>query len=110
MPIFKLLEKGIYIFVFIQQIWNTNIKRSIATNRQDFLACTYWYSRNAVDFIAPQNTLVIVAADGEVIFVSDDSNVGGPDPLYWNITNFITIRHSFGEYTDTTIWNIIVQK
>jgi murein DD-endopeptidase MepM/ murein hydrolase activator NlpD len=55
--------------------------------------------RNAVDFIAPQNTPVLVAADGEVIFVSDDSNVGGPDPLYWNTTNFITIRHSFGEYT-----------
>jgi murein DD-endopeptidase MepM/ murein hydrolase activator NlpD len=55
--------------------------------------------RNAVDFIAPQNTPVLVAADGEVIFVSDDSNVGGPDPLYWNTTNFITIKHSFGEYT-----------
>ena len=55
--------------------------------------------RNAVDFIAPQNTPVLVAADGEVIFVSDDSNVGGPDPFYWNTTNFITIRHSFGEYS-----------
>jgi murein DD-endopeptidase MepM/ murein hydrolase activator NlpD len=55
--------------------------------------------RNAVDFIAPQNTPVLVAADGEVIFVSDDSNVGGPDPLYWNTTNFITIKHSNGEYT-----------
>jgi murein DD-endopeptidase MepM/ murein hydrolase activator NlpD len=55
--------------------------------------------RNAVDFIAPQNTLVLVAADGEVIIVSDYSNVGGPDPSYWNTTNFITTKHSFGEYT-----------
>jgi murein DD-endopeptidase MepM/ murein hydrolase activator NlpD len=55
--------------------------------------------RNAVDFIAPQNTPVLVAADGEIVFVSDYSNVGGPDPSYWNTTNFITIKHSFGEYT-----------
>ncbi len=55
--------------------------------------------RNAVDFIAPQNTPVLVAADGEVVFVSDDSNVGGPDPLYWNTSNFITIKHSNGEYS-----------
>ena len=55
--------------------------------------------RNAVDFIAPQSTPVLVAADGEVIFVSDDSNIGGPDPSYWNTTNFITIKHSFDEYT-----------
>ncbi len=55
--------------------------------------------RNAVDFIAPQNTPVLAAADGEVLFVSDDSNAGGPDPLYWNTTNFITIKHSNGEYS-----------
>ncbi len=55
--------------------------------------------RNAVDFIAPQNTPVLVAADGEVVFVSDDSNIGGPDPSYWTTTNFITIKHSFGEYS-----------
>jgi murein DD-endopeptidase MepM/ murein hydrolase activator NlpD len=55
--------------------------------------------RNAVDFIAPENTPVLVAADGEVVFVSDDSNVGGPDPSYWTTTNFITIMHPFGEYS-----------
>jgi murein DD-endopeptidase MepM/ murein hydrolase activator NlpD len=55
--------------------------------------------RNAVDFIAPKNTPVLVAADGEVVFVNDNYNVGGPDPSYWNTTNFITIKHSFGEYS-----------
>jgi murein DD-endopeptidase MepM/ murein hydrolase activator NlpD len=58
-----------------------------------------WSLRNAVDFIAPQNTPVLVAADGVVVFVSDDSNVGGPDPSYWNTTNYITVKHSFGEYS-----------
>src|SRR4028119_489767 len=55
--------------------------------------------RNAVDFIVPQNTPVLAAADGLVTFVKDDSNVGGPDPSYWHGTNFISIMHSSGEYT-----------
>jgi murein DD-endopeptidase MepM/ murein hydrolase activator NlpD len=39
--------------------------------------------RNVVDFIAPLNTLVLAAAaDGEVVFVNDDSNIGGPNPSY----------------------------
>jgi murein DD-endopeptidase MepM/ murein hydrolase activator NlpD len=52
-----------------------------------------------VDFIAPQNTPVLAAVDGEVLFISDNSNAGGPDPLYWNTTNFITIKQSKGEYS-----------
>jgi murein DD-endopeptidase MepM/ murein hydrolase activator NlpD len=55
--------------------------------------------RNAVDFIAPADTPVLAAADGEVVFVKDDSDVGGPDPTYWHTTNFITILHSSGEYS-----------
>lgn len=55
--------------------------------------------RNAVDFIAPKNTPVLAAADGDVVFVNDDSNIGGPNPSYWNTTNFITILHSNGEYS-----------
>ncbi len=55
--------------------------------------------RNAVDFIVPQNTPVLAATDGKVTYVKDDSNVGGPDPSYWNYTNFISIMHPNGEYT-----------
>ena len=55
--------------------------------------------RNAIDLIVPQSTQVLAAADGVVAFVQDDSNVGGPDPSYWNYTNFITIMHSTGEYS-----------
>ena len=47
--------------------------------------------RNAVDFIVPINTPVLAAADGTVSYVKDDSNVGGPDPAYWNYSNFISI-------------------
>jgi murein DD-endopeptidase MepM/ murein hydrolase activator NlpD len=55
--------------------------------------------RNSVDFIVPQNTPVLASADGKVTYVKDDSNVGGPDPSYWNYTNFISIMHPNGEYT-----------
>jgi murein DD-endopeptidase MepM/ murein hydrolase activator NlpD len=55
--------------------------------------------RNAVDFIAPQNTPVLASADGKVTYVKDDSNVGGSDPSYWNYSNFISIMHQNGEHT-----------
>jgi murein DD-endopeptidase MepM/ murein hydrolase activator NlpD len=55
--------------------------------------------RNSIDFIAPQNTPVLAAADGIVTFVQDDSNIGGPYLSYWDYTNFITIEHSNGEYS-----------
>ncbi len=55
--------------------------------------------RNAVDFIVPQDIPVLAAADGTVTYVKDDSNVGSPDPSYWNYTNFIAIMHNNGEYT-----------
>src|SRR6476469_10621354 len=55
--------------------------------------------RNAIDFIAPQNTPVLAAKGGIVTFVKDDSNIGGPYPSFWDSTNFIIIKHSNGEYS-----------
>ena len=55
--------------------------------------------RNAVDFFVPQNTPILAGEDGLVIFVQDDSNVGGPYPFCWNYTNFSVIMHSNGEYS-----------
>ena len=55
--------------------------------------------RNAIDLIVPKNTSVLAAAEGIVTFVEDDSNIGGPDPVYMIHTNFITIMHSNGEYS-----------
>ena len=49
--------------------------------------------------LVSQNTHVLATADGIVIFVKDDSNTGGPYPFYWDLTNFITIEHSNGEYS-----------
>jgi murein DD-endopeptidase MepM/ murein hydrolase activator NlpD len=55
--------------------------------------------RNAIDFIVYEQTPVLAAADGIVSFVKDSSNTGGSNPMYWDYTNFIVIRHSNGEYS-----------
>jgi murein DD-endopeptidase MepM/ murein hydrolase activator NlpD len=55
--------------------------------------------RNAIDFIAPEDTPVLAAANGIVTYVKDDSKTGGPDISFWDYTNFIVIMHSHGEYS-----------
>ena len=55
--------------------------------------------RNAIDLIVDKDTPVLAAADGIVTFVKDISDIGGPNPAYWEYTNFIVIMHSNGEYS-----------
>ena len=55
--------------------------------------------RNAIAFIVPENTPVLAAANGIVTYVKDDSSIGGPNPIYWNFTNFVTIMHANEEYS-----------
>ena len=55
--------------------------------------------RNAIDLIVDKDTPVLAAADGMVTFVKDISDIGGPNPAYWEYTNFIVIMHSNGEYS-----------
>ena len=55
--------------------------------------------RNAIDFIVDKETPVLAADDGIVTFVKDISDIGGPNPVYWEYTNFIVIMHSNGEYS-----------
>lgn len=55
--------------------------------------------RNAIDFIVPENTPVLAATDGIITYVKDDSNIGGPNPAYWNFSNFISIMHKNNEFS-----------
>jgi murein DD-endopeptidase MepM/ murein hydrolase activator NlpD len=55
--------------------------------------------RNAIDFIVPEYTPVLAAANGIVVYVKDDSTIGGPNPIYQKYTNFITIMHANEEYS-----------
>ena len=54
---------------------------------------------NSIDFTVAEGTEVYAAADGVVVEIKDDSNVGGGDPKYWNDGNYIIIRHENEEYT-----------
>jgi len=55
--------------------------------------------RNAIDFIVPENTSLLAAADGVITFVKDDLTIGGPNPAYWNYSNFISIMHDNNEWS-----------
>jgi murein DD-endopeptidase MepM/ murein hydrolase activator NlpD len=54
---------------------------------------------NAVDFVAPEDTIVLAAAEGTVMYVKDDSDIGEPLINFWNYSNFISLKHQNEEYT-----------
>ena len=54
---------------------------------------------NAVDFVVPENTIILAAAPGIVTYVKDDSDIGGPSINFWEYSNFISIKHQNEEYT-----------
>jgi murein DD-endopeptidase MepM/ murein hydrolase activator NlpD len=54
---------------------------------------------NAVDFVAPENTIVLAAATGTVTYDKDDSDIGGPSVNFWDYSNFISIKHQNEEHT-----------
>ena len=53
----------------------------------------------AVDFACPEGTPIKASRSGEIVFVREDSDVGGPNEKYWNMGNRLVIRHENGEYT-----------
>ncbi len=55
--------------------------------------------RNSIDFYVPEGTPVLAAAGGVVFATRDDSNVHGISTRYWDLGNWIDIKHSRNEYT-----------
>jgi len=55
---------------------------------------------NALDFIVPEGVPVLAAADGVVVAIKDDSDIGGPDRRYWCDGNYVTIEHEGGEFSE----------
>jgi murein DD-endopeptidase MepM/ murein hydrolase activator NlpD len=47
--------------------------------------------RNAIDFIADEETPVLAAGDGVVIFVKDNSNIGGFTQLIGDLQTLLWI-------------------
>jgi len=57
-------------------------------------------SENAVDWDVPEGTIVCAARAGRVVGVRDDSTVGGPDPHYKPLGNYVIIKHADGTFAD----------
>jgi murein DD-endopeptidase MepM/ murein hydrolase activator NlpD len=56
--------------------------------------------KHSIDFRVPEGTPVHAALAGKVVFVKQDSDVGGPSKRkYWNLGNRIVIEHRSEEYT-----------
>ena len=55
--------------------------------------------KNAVDFICPEGTLILAAADGEVVDVKQDSDIGGSNESFDQKGNYIEIKHTNDEYS-----------
>lgn len=56
--------------------------------------------RNAIDFLIPEETPIYASHNGKVVWIKDDSKVGGRNKKkYWNLGNRIVIKHKNGEYT-----------
>ena len=60
--------------------------------------------KNSVDFIVREGTPVKAAADGVVIEMKDDSNIGGTGKKCESQGNYIEIRHANSEYSEYEHW------
>jgi len=54
---------------------------------------------NAVDFLVPDGTPVLAAAEGEIIEVVEGNTKWGDGDQYRDTLNFMTLEHRFGELT-----------
>lgn len=57
-------------------------------------------SENAVDWDVPEGTIVCAARDGVVVGVRDDSTIGGADPKFRPLGNYVIIKHADGTFAD----------
>lgn len=56
----------------------------------------------AIDFIVPEDTPIVAAAPGKIIYIKIDSNEGGDDTRFedFRFYNHLVIKHARGEYTE----------
>ncbi len=55
--------------------------------------------KHAVDFLVPDGTGVLAAADGTIVEVEEWSNSWGPTSEYRDHLNYLTIKHDNGEFS-----------
>lgn len=74
--------------------------------RKDILSCNNRLStchvgnlKHSLDFYCEEGTPIHAARSGTVVFVKNDSNVGGRSRKYYNEGNRLVLEHDNGEYT-----------
>lgn len=53
----------------------------------------------SIDYICKENTPLLATQSGEVVWVKQDSKIGGDDKKYWYDGNRIVIKHENEEYS-----------
>lgn len=56
--------------------------------------------KHSVDFIVEEGTPVVAAADGTVIDLKSDSDIGGLEPELESFGNFVELKHEHGECSE----------
>ncbi len=85
----------------------TKNKYSYPIAQKDIVRITYDESpahvnhlKYSVDFIVPEGTPILAAADGKVIDVRSRWDIGGEDRAFDPYGNFVEIEHPYGEYSE----------
>jgi|SRR3989344_1296957 len=55
--------------------------------------------RHSIDFFCEEETPIYASLEGEVAWLKEDSNEGGPQKKYWDKGNRIVLKHANQEYT-----------
>jgi len=68
-------------------------------------------SQWAVDFLLPEGTEVLAAADGRVVNFKDDSDRCGPNPSFADDANYITLDHGpeHSQYVHLKYRSVVVE-
>lgn len=55
--------------------------------------------KHSVDFIVPEGMPIYASFGGKIVYVKQNSNIGGPHRRYWFKGNRIVIKHKNDEYS-----------
>jgi len=90
---------------YIYPISKNNLNKNRAQKKilwyleQLFAGTHKGYLKHSIDFMEKRGTPVIASESGTVVFVYDDSKVGGPFKKYWDKGNRVIIQHKNNEFT-----------
>ena len=77
--------------VYIEQIGPFVISKSPESHQEA--------TKQSLDFLVPDGTPVLAAADGKIIDIVINNTKWGPETKFGKYLNYITLQHQNGEYT-----------